>query len=74
MEKVNIRVASDKCTECMCCQLICSLTYTDSFNPERAAIVINTPDEIRFTEECKDGCTLCARYCLTGAITSMREV
>jgi len=74
MQKVNISVDSEKCTECMCCQLICSLTYTGSFNPERAAIIIKPPDEIRFTEECRDGCILCARYCLPGAITAVREV
>ena len=55
MQKVDISVDSEKCTECMCCQLICSLTYTGSFNPERAAIIIKPPDEIRFTEECRDG-------------------
>jgi len=68
MEKSNIVVSPEKCTECMCCQLICSLTYTGSFNPEEARIVINPPEEISFTEDCVEGCVLCTRYCVYGAI------
>lgn len=73
MEKVNIRIDGSKCTECISCQLICSFTYTGSFNPEKSCIVINPPDEIRFTEECKEGCILCTRYCEPGAITPVKE-
>jgi NAD-dependent dihydropyrimidine dehydrogenase PreA subunit len=74
MEKANIRVNPAECVECIACQLICSLTYAGSFNPEKAYIVINTPsDEIHFTEECRVGCSLCTRYCDTGAITRIKE-
>ena len=73
MEKVNISIDAGKCVECICCQLICSFTYTDSFNPEKSCIVINPPDEVRFTEECRDGCILCTRYCEFGAITQAKE-
>ncbi len=73
MKKENIEIAQEKCTECMCCQLICSLTYTGSFNPEGARIVIDPPREITFTDECVPGCTLCTRYCVYGAITRKRE-
>lgn len=73
MEKSNITIDAGKCTECMCCQLICSFTHTGSFNPEKACIVINPPDDIRFTEECKEGCRLCAIYCEYGAITLVKE-
>ncbi len=68
MEKKNIVVTVEKCTECLCCQLICSLTHTGSFNPERAGIVIDPPREISFTDDCVEGCSLCTRYCVYGAI------
>jgi Fe-S-cluster-containing hydrogenase component 2 len=74
MEKANISIAIEKCAECTSCQLICSFTYTGSFNPEKSCLVINPPDEIRFTEECRDGCSLCTRYCEFGAITRVRGV
>ncbi len=72
MNKDNIAVNPEKCTECMCCQLICSLTYAGSFNPEEARIVINPPNEIGFTGECVKGCSLCTKYCVYGAITRLK--
>ena len=74
MKKSNISIDSGKCKECISCQLICSLTYTGSFNPEKSCIVINPPDEIRFTDECQEACILCTRYCEHGAIAKLREV
>ena len=62
MEQDKIAVNSKDCTECMCCQLICSLTYIGEFNPEKARLVIRPPNEISFTDEC-DTCGICARYC-----------
>ena len=50
MKKENITVNPKKCTECMCCRLICSLTYAGSFNPEEARIVIKPPDEVGIRE------------------------
>jgi len=73
MEKENIEVSIEKCTECMCCQLICSLTYAGGFNPEMAGIVIQPPDHIGFNEACVQGCSLCTRYCVYGAITKSKE-
>ena len=73
MEKSNIDVFPEKCAECMTCQLMCSLTYTGSFNPEEASIVINPPDVIRFTDECREGCVLCTKYCEYGAINKIKE-
>lgn len=73
MNKENIKISIDRCTECMCCQLICSLTYVGSFNPEIARIVINPPDEIAFTDDCAEGCSLCTQYCVYGAITKKKE-
>lgn len=74
MQKPNIRIDTPKCVSCMACQLICSLTYTGSFNPERACIVINPPDEIRYTDECRESCTLCTGYCEPGAIVRVKKV
>jgi Fe-S-cluster-containing hydrogenase component 2 len=72
MNKDNIAVNPDKCTECMCCQLICSLTYAGAFNPEEARIIINPPNEISFTDECVKGCSLCTEYCVYGTITRLK--
>ena len=68
MHKHKLALANEKCTECMSCQLICSLTYTGAFNPEAARIVINPPNEISFTDDCVSGCSLCAQHCVYGAI------
>ena len=73
MEKANIRIDAGKCAECICCQLICSFTYLGCFNPENSHIVINLPGEIYFAEGCKNGCSLCTRYCEHGAINRVRE-
>ncbi|MFC1916122.1 hypothetical protein ACFLW4_05475 [Chloroflexota bacterium] len=73
MEKPNIRIDTGKCSECLSCELICSLTYTGSFNPEKSCLVINPPEEISFTEECRQECSLCTRYCEHGAITQVKE-
>lgn len=69
MEKTNIRVESKECTQCYCCQLICSFVFTGAFNPEKARIIIDPPDSISFTDDCVKGCTLCVKYCPTGAIS-----
>jgi Fe-S-cluster-containing hydrogenase component 2 len=69
MEKLNLAIKPELCTQCSCCQLQCSLVYTGSFNPEEARIMIAPPDSIIFSEECLKGCSLCARYCVYGAIS-----
>lgn len=73
MKKTNIKVNTKKCTSCMACQYICSLSYAGSFNPEKSHIVIKPPDEISFTEECKDGCSLCTKYCAFDAIVPIAK-
>lgn len=73
MEKTDVRADAAKCVACMACQLICSLTYIGSLNPEKSCILINPPYEIHFTEECKRGCILCANYCDFGAITRVKK-
>jgi len=72
MEKRNIQIFPEKCTECYCCQLRCSLVYTGKFNPEKARIVLSPPYSIKFTEECVDGCSLCAGYCPQGALVKKK--
>ena len=69
MEKNNITVNPENCTECMSCQLICSLTYAGTFNPEEARIIINPPHSIGITDQCKEECILCTRYCKFDAIS-----
>jgi len=70
MEKTNLKVDAQKCAQCLCCQLQCSLAYTGAFNPEKARVIIEPSHQISFSEECVPGCSLCARYCFLGAITA----
>jgi Fe-S-cluster-containing dehydrogenase component len=67
----DILIDLDKCTGCLNCQLICSFTYHDIFNPALARIRIERTidDEKRtaFTEECIR-CSLCADYCVYGSL------
>ena len=77
MNKNNIHVEPKKCIECLCCQLQCSFVYTGAFNLAKARILIGTitdpgqEREIRFTDECIKGCSLCTKYCPLGAITQV---
>jgi ferredoxin len=56
--------------------LICSFTYHDIFNPALARIRIErAPDDgegAGFTDECIQ-CSLCADYCIYGALTRVEE-
>ncbi|RJP71251.1 MAG: hypothetical protein C4532_07995 [Candidatus Abyssobacteria bacterium SURF_17] len=66
----------DKCTGCLNCQLICSFTYHDEFNPAlaRIEIVRNLDDSkgLSFSDECIQ-CSICADYCVYGALTRTEE-
>ena len=73
MGKTNIKVDPGACTGCSCCQLICSLTYTDAFNPEKARIVPEMGKSITFTDDCIENCSLCTNYCASGAIERIRK-
>ena len=70
MDKRSLKVDAQKCVQCLCCQLQCSLSYTGAFNPEKARVIVDPPGRISFSEECVSGCSLCARYCFLGAITA----
>lgn len=71
--RVSLRTDSLKCTQCLSCQLICSITHAGRFNPGTARVRIsgNEP-KINFEAECTR-CGLCARHCLYGAIVQMEE-
>jgi len=74
---INILVYPEKCVGCLICQFRCSIRLTKSFNPARAAIIINLARdrlgaEITFTHEC-DLCGICARNCPYGALEIRRK-
>jgi len=73
----EILVYPEKCVGCMICQLRCSIRLTKTFNPARAAILIDQVAdslgaEITFTQEC-DSCGICARHCPYGALELRRK-
>ena len=65
----EVLIRAEKCTGCLNCQLICSFTYTDTFNPAEAMIRIEGEDQktIRYTADCTQ-CQLCTQYCVFGTI------
>ena len=67
MQRTDIKTNPNVCTQCLCCQLICSLINTGCFNPLAANIVIEQ-NQISFTNECRK-CDRCLKYCTSGAIT-----
>jgi Fe-S-cluster-containing hydrogenase component 2 len=72
MEKSKIRMDPGKCTQCYCCQLICSFIHGRSFNPEEAGIVIGLQKGISFSDQCRKNCSACVNYCPTGALSTIR--
>ena len=68
----EVLIDLDKCTGCLNCQLICSFTYHDIFNPGLARIKIerSITDEKKtsYTDECIQ-CSLCVDYCIYDALT-----
>jgi Fe-S-cluster-containing hydrogenase component 2 len=76
VEAGSIEVRPEQCAECLSCQLICSLTHTNSFNPLKAKILIDwtgrRPEKISFADDCLD-CGVCADYCAYGALRRKGE-
>ena len=72
----GILIDLDRCTGCLNCQLICSFTYHEVFNPSLARIEIGRglDDEksAGFTDECVQ-CSFCADYCVYGALSRTKE-
>ena len=72
--KLPITVDTNNCIHCYVCQQVCSFTYQDACNPEKARIIIgDNPSKIQYKGTCIGGCSLCIKYCTTGAI-SLGEV
>jgi len=67
-----IVVHEEKCSGCQTCQLWCSYTFTNAFNPLMAYIrqefVPGQGFKITFTEDCNQ-CAICADHCVYGALT-----
>jgi formate hydrogenlyase subunit 6/NADH:ubiquinone oxidoreductase subunit I len=71
--RIFIQTDVSKCTGCQNCQLICSITHAEIFMPATAKVRVSLNEpQIIFEPEC-DRCGLCARYCLYGALTAVRE-
>jgi Fe-S-cluster-containing dehydrogenase component len=64
------------CTGCFNCQLICSITYEDTFNPEIARLDIRRSrgrtQSIQFKDDCTT-CGFCAQHCMYGALNFAKE-
>jgi ferredoxin len=70
MEKKNIKINPELCTQCLRCQLACSLQHQGVFNPFLAGVDIHI-GEISFNDRCKPKCTLCTLHCAYHAIQSV---
>ncbi|MFC1858980.1 4Fe-4S binding protein [Thermodesulfobacteriota bacterium] len=68
----EIKAHDEKCSGCGTCELWCSLTYHDSFNPLMANIhfefIPGKGFKIIFTEDCTQ-CETCVEHCPYGALT-----
>lgn len=68
-DKNKILVDATKCAQCLLCQLMCSFTYTKTFNISKSRITIDVARRaIGFSEDCNN-CGTCAHYCGYGALT-----
>lgn len=67
-DKSKILVDATKCAQCLLCALMCSFTYTKTFNISKSRIAIDIARRaIHFSEECNT-CGTCAHYCGYGAL------
>ena len=67
-DRKKILVDANKCAQCLLCELMCTFTYTKSFNISKSRITIDIARRaIAFSEEC-NSCGTCAQYCAYGAL------
>lgn len=68
---IEIEVNEEKCTGCSICELWCSYTYSDTFDPSKANIKVKDKyslnPRIIFLDTCVN-CGQCANHCLYGAL------
>ena len=62
----KIKAYPEKCAGCLSCALVCSWTFTGTFNPLKSRVQINWPGDVEryivFTKECTK-CGICVEYC-----------
>jgi carbon-monoxide dehydrogenase iron sulfur subunit len=70
----EVAIDQSQCTGCRNCQLVCSFTNFDRFNPSQAYIEIDPggDPEIRFSPDCLC-CLTCVDYCVYGALNYQGE-
>ena len=71
----SVLITVEKCSGCLNCQLICSLIFEKSFNPDAARIIVTGGPgnrDIYFTDECTE-CNLCVKHCVYGTLQEEKE-
>ncbi len=64
----------EMCTGCRVCELECSFTYHQVFNPALSNVrVLETPENvisylINYNDKCPPNCVICAKACVFGAL------
>jgi len=69
-QRLPIDVDLAKCIECYMCQTMCSFTYHHACNPEKGRLIFGAmTSQIHYGSDCIGGCSLCVKYCATGALS-----
>lgn len=73
----EIKIYPQRCSGCLCCQLVCSFTFSGRFNLTKSRIVVSWPGDMEKRISLTDDCTycgLCVQYCNFGALELVKEV